>query len=360
MPALKKISLFQFKNYQQQSFDLGAKVTGICGKNGIGKTNLLDAIYYLCFTRSYFSRQDGNNVLSGKTGFRIEGEFQNGGEPEKAVCVLRETGKKEFSINGEAYEKFSHHVGRYTCVVIAPDDAVLVTGGSDERRKFVDAMLCQVDVDYLRHLITYNKVLLQRNSLLKSFFETGRQDMELLKVLDDQLTQPGVYIFEKRKIFLGSFLPLVTHYYADIAGVKENISTSYESDLLSSSWADLFTANRQKDLHSMRTNAGVQKDDLVFQFNDQPFKNIASQGQRKSLLFALKLAETEVLTTEKGFPPLLLLDDVFEKLDEDRINNLLKKVCSESNGQVIITDTDEKRFAATMKRLEIPYQLINL
>ena len=360
MLRLQHISLVQFKNYSNRSFDFSERIIGICGKNGVGKTNLLDAINYLCFTKSYFTRLDGNNVQHGNTGFRLEGNFELNDKPEKAVCILRETGRKEFSINESQYDKFSQHIGRYPCVVIAPDDAELITGDSKERRTFLDALLCQLDADYMQHLIVYKKILEQRNSLLKSFADTGNKNFSLLEVLDEQLIKPGDYVFNKRKEFLVSFLPIAKHLYNDIATKPEDVNLFYESELLQASFSELLKVNRNKDCLAQRTTSGIHRDDLDIQLANQPFKNIASQGQRKSLLFALKLAEMEVLQNEKGFAPLLLLDDVFEKLDEDRISNLLNKVCVENDGQVFITDTNEERLKQHLDTLGVQYQLIEL
>jgi DNA replication and repair protein RecF len=360
MLRLQHISLVQFKNYSNRSFDFTERIIGICGKNGAGKTNLLDAIHYLCFTKSYFTRLDGTNVQHGNNGFRLEGSFELHDKPEKAVCILRETGKKEFSVNDDPYEKFSQHISRYPCVIIAPDDAELITGDSKERRTFVDALLCQLDSEYLQQLIVYKKVLEQRNSLLKAFAETGNKDFPLLDVLDEQLIKPGGYIFNKRKEFLLSFLPLVKHLYTEIASQPEEVNLFYESELLQASLAELLTINRNKDCFSQRTTSGIHRDDLDIKSGRQDFKAIASQGQRKSLLFALKLAEMEVLQKEKGFAPLLLLDDVFEKLDKERISNLLHRVCIKNEGQVFITDTDDNRLKEYSDSLSLKYQRINI
>jgi DNA replication and repair protein RecF len=360
MLRLQHISLVQFKNYSNRSFDLTERIIGICGKNGVGKTNLLDAIHYLCFTKSYFTRLDGTNVQHGNTGFRIEAAVSLNGKTEKAVCILRETGRKEFWVNDGIYEKFSLHIGRYPCVVIAPDDAELITGESKERRTFLDALLSQLDSEYLKHLIVYKKILEQRNSLLKTFAESGSKDFSLLDVLDGQLIKPGNFIFNKRKEFLISFLPLVKHLYNDISKKEEDVNLFYESELLQASFEELLKLNRSKDCIVQRTTSGIHRDDLEIQLTNQDFKSIASQGQRKSLLFALKLAEMEVLKKEKGFAPLLLLDDVFEKLDEDRIGNLLNKVCVENDGQVFITDTNEERLRSHLEGLSVKYQLLTL
>ena len=245
-------------------------------------------------------------------------------------------------------------------MIIAPDDALLITGNSEERRKFLDALLSQLDNDYLLHLIAYNKVLQQRNSLLKSFAETGQINDALLDVLDDQLVKPGEYVFNKRKEFMVSFLPAVKHLYHDIAQQPEDITLIYESQLLEASFAELIKSARKKDCATQRSTIGIHRDDLEINMGSQAFKNIASQGQRKSLLFALKLAEMDVLKKEKGFAPLLLLDDAFEKLDEERISNLLKKVCLENEGQVFITDTNEERLAEHLEAIGAQFGLIKL
>ena len=252
----------QFRNYMNRSISFTERIVCISGRNGIGKTNLLDAIHYLCFTKSYFTR-DATNILKGYDGFRLEGEFQIWGKAEKAVCVLRETGKKEFSINGQNYERFSRHIGHYPCVIIAPDDIQIITGGSEERRRFIDALLSQLDEDYLQQLITYNKVLLQRNSLLKGFAETRNKNLSLLSVLDDQLCGPGEKIFGKRKEFLVAFLPLVKQLYTEISkqivprGIMgENINLFYDSELLEASLPELLQINQPKDLFAYAPQLG--------------------------------------------------------------------------------------------------------
>lgn len=357
---LKKISLVQFKNYKQEAFSFGERIIGICGSNGIGKTNLLDAIYYLCFTKSYFSKSDQQNVHQGSAGFRVEGHFELNGQDQEVVCILRETGKKECLLNDEAYEKFSAHIGKFPCVIIAPDDVQIITGGSEERRRFLDALLCQLDARYLQSLIEYNKILQQRNSLLKSLAENRTGDKSLLDIYDEQLIKPGTIIFEQRASFLKDLLPLVKRYYHEIAGTAEPVELHYDSHLLHTSFKKLLQQFRDKDLLLQRTGAGIHKDDIELKLNGQPFKSLASQGQRKSLLFSLKLAEYETLNEAKGFPPLLLLDDVFEKLDAGRMHNLLNKVCVQHEGQVFITDTHGERIRQHLDELSVSYQLIEL
>lgn len=360
MLFLKSISLFQFKNYFQKEFRFTERIVGICGRNGVGKTNLLDAIHYLCFTKSYFTRQDQMNIYQSKDGFRIEGEFDLNGKDEKAVCILRETGRKEFLINDTAYSKFSKHIGHYPCVIIAPDDIQLIIGGSEERRKFIDTLISQLDHDYLQSLINYTKILQQRNSFLRSFEDGFGRDISVLDILDEQLAKEGNAIFQKRREFLLKFLPIAKQLYNDICQRYEDITLIYESELHQINLEELLKQNRQKDLTLQRTSGGIHRDDLIFNLGNQPFKNIASQGQRKSLLFALKLAEMEILKEEKRISPLLLLDDVFEKLDEERISNLLLRVCSDEEIQIFITDTSCERLQHQLEKLQQPIQLINL
>lgn len=360
MLTLRSISLYQFKNYPLGKFEFTCRITGICGQNGIGKTNLLDAIYYLCFTRSYFSRSDAQNILNGASGFRIEGHFELNGEPLKTVCILRETGKKEFYVNDQPYDRFSEHIGRFPCVVIAPDDVHIITEASEERRRFLDALLSQIDQQYLANLIDYTRILQQRNGYLRSLDNRRMADAGLLDTYDQQLIRSGTRIFQMRQQFLNDFIPLAVRYYSDIAGAEEGLSLGYKSQLLQGNFEDLLRANRERDILMQRTHGGIHRDDLEFQLNDQPFKSLASQGQRKSLLFALKLAEFESLKQNKGFAPLLLLDDIFEKLDEKRMHNLLSKVCLHSEGQLFATDTHADRIRQHLDNLQVQYQLITL
>ena len=374
MLRIKDISLFQFKNYPNAAFSFHERIVGICGNNGVGKTNLLDALYYLCFTKSYFSRSDqqavfrgagskgagGAGAASNPAGFRLEGHFENEGKITDLVAILRETGKKEFLANGEAYEKFSRHIGRFPCVIIAPDDIQIVTGTSEERRRFLDALLSQLDPVYLQQLIDYNKILQQRNGFLKSLTERRLTDRGLLEVYDDQLVRTGDAVFTRRREFLSGFLPLAGRYYTLIAGAEEPVALGYESQLLFGRFAELLRQGLERDLALQRTGIGIHRDDIGLTFADLPFKTMASQGQRKSLLFALKLAEYETLKREKGFAPLLLLDDVFEKLDEVRMRNLLDRVCVQDDGQIFITDTHEERIRAELDGLGVRYQLIGL
>ncbi|MEO7802428.1 MAG: DNA replication and repair protein RecF, partial [Ginsengibacter sp.] len=343
------------------SFNFTSRLVGICGMNGVGKTNLLDAINYLCFSKSYFSRTDSINVENCFDGFRVEGEFEkkHSVETDKVICTYRNTSKKELYLNDVLYEKFSKHIGKFPCVVIAPDDIEIIAGSSDERRRFIDTVLSQMSPGYLQQLITYNKILLQRNSLLKNF--TGStSDNLLLDVLDKQLLEPATNIFLLRTEFSEALIPLVKDFYLKIAGTSENVDMIYESLLTNADFAILLTESRPKDILLQRTTTGIHKDDLGINLDGRSFKNLASQGQRKSFLFALKLAEFEILKANKGFAPLLLLDDVFEKLDDNRMGNLLQWICINNQGQVFITDTQKQRLHDFLTQFSTDVQIIEL
>ena len=277
----------------------------------------------------------------------------------KRLFVFIVLQRKSFFLNDIGYEKFSHHIGLFPCVMIAPDDIEMITGGSEVRRKFVDTLICQVDSQYLQQLIIYNKVLLQRNSFLKNEAQKNTFNTSLLEVLDQQLIAPGNYIHETRKSFSEQLFPLIQKFYQSISANNETIHLEYSSQLKDQSFDKLLVEYRPKDKLLQRTNTGIHKDDLLFFLNENIFKSIASQGQRKSLLFACKLAEFEIIKKVKGFPPILLLDDVFEKLDESRMNNLLDFVCGENNGQVFITDTHKERLVGSLDKFGT-FQIIDL
>lgn len=360
MQLLRDITLTQYKNYLQESFSFDKTIVGIYGNNGVGKTNLLDAIYYLCFTRSYFFKSDLQNVHHGRSGFRIEGNFHSGEGNQQVVCILRESGKKEVLRNDELYTRLSAHIGRFPCVIVTPDDARIITEGSDERRRYTDALLCQMDPQYLQHLIEYNRLVQQRNHLLRSLAERISTDRSLLDVYDAQLLRPGTYIFVKRQHFFLEILPAIRTIYSYIAGTDDGLELSYQSDLQTTPYAELLHGSRERDLMLQRTHAGIHRDDIDIRLRGQQFKNIASQGQRKCLLFAMKLAEYDMLKITKGFAPLILLDDVFEKLDPQRMHQLLERVCAPGNGQLFITDTHRDRIRDHLENLGADYSLIGL
>ena len=365
MLRLRQLTALQFKNHPMATHAFSGKVVGICGPNGAGKTNLLDAIYYLCFTKSYFASSDAALVHHGLQGFRLSGQFDIGGAEARVVCILRETGKKEVSWNEEPYTRVSAHVGRLPAVMIAPDDVELITGGSETRRRLIDGLMCQLNPQYLQQLMEYNKLLQQRNSLLKQMAETQRRTDALLDILDEQLAARGTYIAGERHRLLQAFLPQAEAHYRLIAGEQEQVRFSYQG-MAGQPAADVqpyrqaLQQSLAKDLALQRTTTGIHRDDLGFMLAEQPFRQLASQGQRKSLLFALKLTEYEWLQQHKGFSPLLLLDDVFEKLDNNRMTNLLREVCVEKQGQVFITDTHRGRLESQLQGIGADFEIIDI
>jgi DNA replication and repair protein RecF len=360
MLRLNNITLTYFKNYEIANFEFSKKVVGICGLNGMGKTNLLDAIFYTCFTKSYFTNTDAQLIKFNEDGFRLEANFKKQTEPLHITAVFKGAGKKEFSANKIPYQKMAMHVGQLPLVIVAPDDIEIITGSSENRRRYLDNVLCQLDQTYLQQLITYNKVLQQRNSLLKQFALQKKVDINLLEIINDQLIEPANFLYQKRIIYTQQLVPLIEKFYKLIADNEEVIAFNYQSQLSTSSMGDLLTQNFEKDKILQRTSAGIHKDDVVFLLQANNFKTIASQGQRKSLLFALKLAQYELLQNFYGYCPLLLLDDVFEKLDEKRTTKLLNWVCQQKDGQVFITDTHKQRLIDIFEALKIDGQIIAL
>jgi DNA replication and repair protein RecF len=357
MLHLNHIRIIQYKNYEYFDLNIKSNIVGICGKNGIGKTNLLDAIYYGCFTKSYFTASDQLCVRKGFDGFRIELDFSDNNNPEKVVCVLRGSQKKEILLNDIPYEKFSAHIGKFPVVMIAPDDIELIIDGSELRRRFIDTMISQVDANYLSQLITYNKILQQRNSLLKNWHYNP--DFTLLEVLDEQLIAPATYIYTVRHTFLEGFLKAAVAYYLKISGESYEPGIVYRSSLHNTDFKTLLKSSLERDIYLQRTTTGIHRDDLILTLGEQPFKQIASQGQKKSLLFALKLAEYDFICRERN-NCILLLDDVFEKLDAQRMSNLLNWVCSDCKGQVFITDTHRERLENGFASTGIKAQILNL
>lgn len=359
MFRIKTISALQFRNYASDTFHFDEKVTAICGKNGAGKTNLLDAVHFLCLTKSYFGKSDLQSVQHGAQGFRINGLFERKEEEIAVELILRESAKKELRVDSELVSVFSQHIGKLPLVFIAPDDISLIAGGSEERRKLIDSLLSQLDADYLHSLIRYNRSLLERNKYLKST-EPYQLDHALLDAFDQQLVQWGTLIDERRSAFFQQFIPKVAQLYGDFSSQMERPSITHVRGIPGADFSALLQSARQKDIFSQRTTIGIHRDDLLFEMDQLPFKLVASQGQKKSLLFALKLACFQLLTAHNQFEPILLLDDVFEKLDADRLNQLLKYVTKENNGQVLLTDTHADRMRHALDNISVPYQSITI
>ena len=357
---LEKLSLLNFKNFESQSFDFQDKINCFVGDNGIGKTNVLDAIYYLSFGKSYFNPVATQNIRHYQDFFMIEGNYDINDRKESIVCSLKRGQKKVIKRNDKEYERFSDHIGYLPLVIISPADRDLITEGSDRRRKFIDSVISQSDTSYLKTLINYNKVLSQRNSLLKYFAANRTFDELNLKVYDEQLEQYGKIIFEKRSLFLDEFTPIFEDRYKTISNGKEKVNLSYKTQLKDDSLTNLLAQAIEKDRMLQYTSVGAHKDDLLFEIDGFSVKKYGSQGQQKSFLIALKLAQFDFIKNQSKVKPILLLDDIFDKLDENRVSQIIDLVNQDDFGQLFISDTHADRTEAVVKKTKQSYQIFKL
>ena len=357
---LQKLSLVNFKNFDSKTFEFKEKINCFVGLNGLGKTNILDAIYYLSFAKSYFNPIAGQNIKHEKTFFVVEGDYTINERLEKIICSLKKGQKKVLKRNGKAYDKFSEHVGQIPLVIISPSDRDLVIGGSDERRKFIDGVISQQDKNYLQDLISYNKLLSQRNALLKYFAANRTFDEVNLSVYNDQMISFGTSIFKKRKKFLEKFIPIFNEKHFIISNNNEKVNLVYKSQLLTSDYRTLLDENLEKDRILQYTSVGIHKDDLSFEIGGFPIKKFGSQGQQKSYLIALKFAQFEFIKQQSNLVPILLLDDIFDKLDENRVSQIIELVNKNEFGQIFITDTHSDRIENVIEQSNKSYQIFNL
>lgn len=357
---LKNLSLINYKNFDSLRLDFHPTVNCLVGNNGVGKTNILDAIYHLSAGKSYFNPVATQNVKHGTDFFLVEGEFEKAERSEKVSCSFKKGAKKIIKRNGKAYEKFSEHIGFLPLVLISPADRDLIIEGSDTRRKFVNGVISQSDQLYLQQLIQYNKVLAQRNSLLKYFVANHTFDSQALKVYDEQLHQLGMPIFEKRKQFLNIFIPIFEEQYAQISNTKEEVSLAYDSQLHTAPLLELLEKNTDRDRQLQYTSTGIHKDDLAFGINGHPVKKFGSQGQQKSFLIALKLAQFHFIKEQAKTTPILLLDDIFDKLDENRVAHIIALVDKAEFGQIFISDTHADRTEGVVKEIHQQYKIFNV
>ena len=357
---LSHLSLVNFKNSSEASFNFSEKVNCFLGNNGEGKTNLLDAIYYLSNCKSHFNGIDSQNIKFEEPFFVIQGEFEMEDGLEKIYCGVKRGQKKTFKRNQKVYKKLSDHIGLMPVVIITPYDSNLILEGSDIRRKFLDVMISQFDKSYLENLVQYNKTLQHRNALLKQFQERGTFQQELLEILDEQLIDKGEKIYEKRKSFLEDFIPVFNQYYHEISQGNENVELRYLTDLHETDFAVLLKDSLQKDRVSTYTGKGIHKDDLEFVISDHPIKKFGSQGQQKSFLIALKLAKYNYIKNQKGFSPILLLDDIFDKLDDNRVGYLLSSIENNNLGQTFITDTSLTKVPELLDKARVDYRAYSI
>jgi len=357
---LQKITLVNFKNFESQTFDFQEKINCFVGNNGVGKTTVLDAIYYLSFAKSYFNPAATQNIKHTEDFFIIEGEYQINNKIDLVVCSLKRGNKKVVKRNGKVYEKFSEHIGYLPLVIISPGDSDLIVDGSDTRRKFMDSVISQSDKMYLQTIIKYNKVLTQRNSLLKYFAANRVFDALNLKVYNEQLESYGSIIFKKRTEFLEAFIPIFKERYAAISSSKEQVNLVYKTQLDEAGFLELFEQNIERDRILQYTSAGIHKDDLSFEIDGYPIKKFGSQGQQKSYLIALKLAQFDFIKLHANIKPILLLDDIFDKLDDLRVEQLINLVNNDEFGQLFISDTHKQRTEDVVKKTNQPYKIFQL
>lgn len=358
---LEKLSLQNFKNYREAELQFTGNIQVFLGKNGSGKTNLLDAIYYLSFTKSPLNTPDQQNILRGENHFMIKGKFTRNGEAHQVVCLYHQGQKKVIREDEHESPRLSHHIGKYPVVLVAPNDIELIWDGSEMRRKFFDSLLSQTDRLYLENLIVYGQYLKQRNSLLRIFSEQGRVDRDMLDVYDEKLAVAGQYIYQERKTLLAYFHSIFEKHYRFMAGESPEVPLiTYRSHLDQNDFRQALLNSLDHDILLQRTGTGIHRDDFLFSLNRGDLKQMGSQGQQKSFLIALKLTEFEILAKDKKLKPLLLLDDIFDKLDDDRIHQLMLLVANGTFGQLFITDARSMRSRDLLASLGIPATLTEI
>lgn len=357
---IEDISIVNFKNLKEVNVRFSPKLNCFIGKNGSGKTNLLDAVYYLSFCKSFSNSIDLLNINHDENFFMLNGNYRREGTNETITCGLKRGHKKQFKRNSKVYKKLVEHIGLLPLVMITPNDVELISGGSDERRKFMDGVISQYNQQYLGDLVKYNRALLQRNNLLKQFVINHFFDPDLLDIWNHQLIEFGSKIHEHRKEFVEKLIPVFQRYYSFISHDNEKVSLSHQSALYNESLEDLLKKSVNKDRAIQFTTQGIHKDDLIFYLGEYPMKKLGSQGQMKTYLVALKLAQFDFVKEVSGLKPILLLDDIFDKLDEFRVEQIVKVVAGEQFGQIFITDTNRSHLDAIIKKMDADFHIFNV
>lgn len=357
---LQSIKIRNYKNISEAEIKLPTKINCLIGENGSGKTNFLDAIYFLAYTRSYFNHIDTQNIKHRENYFFIEGKFSKKEATNTVNATFSSEKGKAIKLEGKKHKKLSNHFGLFPVVMITPYDIDLIMDGSELRRNFVDSIISQYDREYLNFLINYKKVLLQRNTVLKKFAENRIFDKESLEIWDYKLSQLAPEIYKKRQNFITEFIEIFNEYYEKISGTIEDVNIEYKSDLKETNIDTILKNNLQKDLALQRTSAGIHKDDLVFRIDNFQLKKTASQGQQKTFVTALKFAQSNFIKAHTGFRPILLLDDIFDKLDTNRVKNVVNLVSDEHFGQIFITHTDKDKLEQILKPVQVNYSIIDV
>lgn len=358
---LKELRLANFKNCESAELVFSEKLNCFVGLNGAGKTNILDSIYYLSFCKSFFSSVDKQNIRHEQDFFSIHGTYSfDDKENESVSCVQKRDSKKSFKFNKKEYDRLSDHIGKFPLVMISPYDRDLINDGSELRRKFIDGVISQFDPQYLNALLKYNRALLQRNMQLRQFAESRHFDRALLQLWDDQLCGCATEIHKKRHTFLEEFHPIFQHYYEVVSGGREQVEVTYSSKLDQKPLSQLLEESLQQDSYSCYTNVGIHKDDLEFCLDGHPLKKFGSQGQQKSFVVSIRLAQFEYNYQKIGYKPILLLDDIFDKLDDQRVKKLVRLVGDNHFGQVFITDTQQQRIEQLFDDTNINHKIFEV
>jgi DNA replication and repair protein RecF len=357
---IKDLSAVNFKNLGEIELQFSPRLNCFIGNNGAGKTNLLDAVYYLSFCKSFFNPSDQMNVKHGEGFFMLKGRYHRLDSEEMISCGFQIGSKKLFRRNEKVYSRLSDHIGLFPLVMVSPSDTVLIEGGSEERRKFIDSVISQYDHTYLSHLIQYNRILLQRNNLLKQFSSDKKFDHDLLGVWDIQLLGLGNKIHEKRKEFIERLIPVFQRYYSDISKGSEEVGLAHQSDLYEPAFEENFQASVKRDLALQFTTLGIHKDDLILNLGNYPIKKIGSQGQKKTYLVSLKLAQYEFLKNISGLKPILLLDDIFDKLDAERVSAIVKLAADDYFGQIFISDTNREHLDGIIRSVDADFRIFKI
>ena len=357
---LKNLALTNFKNYELNELEFSPKINCFVGNNGVGKTNILDAIHYLSLTKSFFNSIDSISIRHGEDYFIIQGTFVRDSEEDQIYCAFQKQKQKLLKRNGKEYQKLSDHVGRYPVVMISPADSALITEGSEDRRKFMNKIISQYSAEYLDSVLKYSKALQQRNKLLKDIASSGKVDNDILSIWDAQLVRYGNYVYNEREILVNELIPVFQEYYSLISSGKESVRLKYRSHLSEGSFTEALVSSLTKDRYLEYTTVGIHKDDLILEMDDFPVKSLGSQGQQKSYLVALKLAKFDYIKRKAGFSPVLLLDDIFDKFDAERVEQIIRIVGNQRFGQIFITDTHQSRLQDILTSHKTDYKLFRI
>ncbi len=354
---IEEISIVNFKNIKENKVGFSSKLNCFIGNNGAGKTNLLDAVYYLSFCKSFFNAIDSLNINHAENYFMLQGNYVRYDSSEIISCGLQKGQKKQFKRNSKVYKKLAEHIGLLPLVMITPSDVNLILGGSDERRKFMDGVISQYNQNYLDDLLKYNRALLQRNNLLKQFVSDKYFDSELLDIWDNQLVEYGTRIHDERKKFVEKLIPVFQEYYSFISQGNEVVGLNHQSDFYESDFEKLLKDSISRDRIIQYTSVGIHKDDLELNIGDYPIKKLGSQGQKKTYLVALKLAQFNFIRQISELKPILLLDDIFDKLDQNRVEQIIKVVSGNEFGQIFITDTNREHLDGIIRKMDTDFRI---